>query len=106
MPIREKQRSWSSKQRSSSKRDIVLLKVRDSKALSIFSFDTCLKVLKEACEQTRLNSAMLPCVRRFGNELESLLDHIETIDQRKTNERLQLEMFRKNGELDQVREVP
>jgi hypothetical protein len=46
---------------------------------------------------------MLSSIHRFGS-LEDLLKHLETIDQRKTNERMHLGMSQKNGRIYQVSE--
>jgi hypothetical protein len=46
---------------------------------------------------------MLSSIHRFES-LKDLLDHLETIDQWKTNERLHLRMSRKNGQIYQVSE--
>lgn len=64
----------------------------------------CLQVLKRACEQTRLSPAMVAYIRRFVT-YKSLLDHIESLEQWATNQSLHLELFRKNGLIDQVRDM-
>ena len=64
----------------------------------------CLRVLKRACKQTRSSPAMVAYIRRFVTH-KSLLDHIESLEQWAMDERLHLELFRKNGLIDQVRDM-
>ena len=47
---------------------------------------------------------MVAYIRRFVT-YKSLLDHIESLEQWAMDERLHLELFRKNGLIDQVRDM-